>query len=213
MIRLLFMENLTKWLILIKIFLVMESLSQIKDLLDFLSSDNHWKLVLNNNNGFYSIKDIHDELLNKKNDYKKYFRIYINHRNTSILVHRPYCPDQKFGPSGIVDPIENGIWLGYFKLPKNTISVSEKELEQLQEEIKRNLSISEIENNIPNQFIKLLLLKLAKYLSSQQIWSSSSRKKNTKVILKICKRCWKPSKKKTKSSKKKTKSGQNLRRP
>jgi len=160
----------------------MRDLSQISDLLDFLSQDNHWKLVLKNNSGFYNFKDIHEELFNLTNDYHRYFRIYINHPNTSIFVHRIYCPDKKFGPSGVIEPSDNGIWLGYFKLPDSQNENFQEQIGNLQNQIQNIVLKNEIQNN---PFLHFILLKLVSSVLLNTIWPNPSQ-----ITLKTCSRCW-----------------------
>jgi len=97
----------------------MDNLINIADLLEFLVQNELWQRTLLNGTSFYSFEDIHNELLSDNNNYDRYFRIYINIPNNSIMVHRIYCPDQKLNPSGVIEPRNSGVWLGYFRVPNN----------------------------------------------------------------------------------------------
>jgi len=163
----------------------MKNLSQIKELLNFLSQNNYWKQVLNNGTDFYNFSDIHKELLAGPNNYSRYFRIYINHHHSSILIHHIYCPDQKYSPSGVVEPSETGIWLGYFKLPDLKNRNFQKEIKNLINQIRNTSPNSRISGNINDAFLYLLLLELVLFLINNGIWQNYSQ-----ITLKTCKRCW-----------------------
>jgi len=161
----------------------MRDLSQIANLLTFLSQNSNWQQVLRNNCELYNFRDVHEELLNGNNNYQRYFRIYINRPNTSITVHRIYCPDKMYSPAGIIEPSDNGIWLGYFKLPDDIPQHTEENLKNLTKHINHlNLELPE-----DNKFLTLLLLELALYLINSNYWNPTS---NSRIVLKPCNRCW-----------------------
>jgi hypothetical protein len=174
----------------------MRNIIHIANLLNFLIQSNHWQHVLRNNDNiysFYHFSDIQDELVNNNNTYPRYFRIYINHPNTSILIHRIYCPDQKYGPAGIIEPTDSGIWLGYFRFPENFSEISGENLNEQE----NNLPRMEIryqftgENQLFNEeairFINLLLLELAEFLINNDIWNP---RPNRTITLGFCTRCF-----------------------
>jgi len=161
----------------------MRDLSQIANLLTFLSQNSNWQQVLRNNCELYNFRDVHEELLNGNNNYQRYFRIYINRPNTSITVHRIYCPDKMYSPAGIIEPSDNGIWLGYFRFPDNIPQIPETVLQNLRERINHpNLELS-----TDNRFLTLLLLVLAEYLINTGYWNINF---NSRIVLRPCNRCW-----------------------
>ena len=161
----------------------MRNLSQIANLLTFLSQNSNWQQVLRNNCELYNFRDVHEELLNGNNNYQRYFRIYINRPNTSITVHRIHCPDKMCNSAEIIEPSDNGIWLGYFRFPDNIPQIPETDLQNLIERI--NPPNLEIPTN--NRFLTLLLLVLAEYLINTGYWKINS---NSRIVLRPCDRCW-----------------------
>ena len=161
----------------------MRDLSQIANLLTFLSQNSNWQQVLRNNCELYNFRDVHEELLNGNNNYQRYFRIYINRPNTSITVHRIYCPDKMYSPAGIIEPSDNGIWLGYFRFPDNIPQIPETDLQNLRERINH----PHLELSTDNRFLTLLLLVLAEYLINTGYWNINP---NSRIVLRPCNRCW-----------------------
>jgi len=93
----------------------MKGVNEIINILDWIA--RNYSQLLKQNSELFTVKEILEDMYHNPRNYNRYFRIYINKPNKSIVAHKLYCPDQDIINRSGIKADSNFIWIAYLRIP------------------------------------------------------------------------------------------------